>query len=118
MRISTKGARPSRHSPDVNALLSVMLLLAGLAATDHPADRMAIAKTLATHNFDRGGGGLWSEVTRPTIAIDSVRFQGPDTALVHGSLNQYGSAIIVRRIRVGVVLQKRDGQWRVTSVAP
>ena len=102
----------------MNALLSIMLVLAGLAATDSVADRIAIVKTVAAYDFDGGADRLWSEVTRPTIVIDSIRFLAPDAARVEGSMNQYGSAIVVRRLPVRVLLRKRSGQWWVTSMEP
>lgn len=114
--IATKGMAPPRHLPDVNPLLSVIVALAGLAVTDRLLDRIAIATTIAANNLDSGSGEPWSEVTRPTVVIYFIRFVPPDTALVDGAMKQYGSAIIVRRVPVRILLRKRSGQWRITSV--
>jgi hypothetical protein len=99
----------------MNVLLSVAIVVAGLASTDRVADRIAIAKTVAAHDFD-GGGGLWSEVTPAKVVIYSIGFLAPDTALLEGSLNQYGSAIAVRRQPVRIRLRKSSGEWRISSV--
>ena len=116
-QFAMKRLQPPRHSPDVNALLSIMLMLSGLAAVDLVADRIAIRKAIAANNFDGAEQGrFWSERTRPTVTVDSIRFLAPDNAIAEGRMNQYGSTIIVRRWSVRIAVRKNSGVWRVVSV--
>ena len=57
----------------------------------------------------------WSEVTRPSMIIQSVRFITPDVALVDAVNTQYGSVILRRRIPVLLVMRK-DREWRIASL--
>ena len=58
----------------------------------------------------------WSEVTRPKIALQSIRFITPDVALVDAANSQYGSAILVRRVPLLMVMKRETSGWRVASL--
>lgn len=58
----------------------------------------------------------WSELTRPKIALQSIRFITPDVALVDAANSQYGSTILVRRVPLLMVMKRESSGWRVASL--
>lgn len=59
---------------------------------------------------------LWSEVTKPKIALQSIRFVTPDVALVDAANIQYGSTILVRRVPLLIVVKREASGWRIASL--
>ncbi|HEV2448218.1 MAG TPA: hypothetical protein VGS58_19940, partial [Candidatus Sulfopaludibacter sp.] len=57
-----------------------------------------------------------SEVTAPHLAIQSLRFVTPDVALVNAAGTQFGSAIVVRRTPLLLVVKKQPAGWRIASL--
>jgi hypothetical protein len=57
----------------------------------------------------------WSEVTRPRLVIQAIRFVTPEVALVNAASTQYGSTTPVRRIPVLLVM-KKEANWRIASL--
>ena len=57
----------------------------------------------------------WSEVTRPRLVIQAIRFVTAEVALVTAANIQYGSTTPVRRIPVLLVM-KKEGNWRIASL--
>ena len=58
----------------------------------------------------------WSEMTAPHIAIHSVRFVTADVALIDGASTQFGSAIMVRRMPLFLLVKKQPEGWRIVSL--
>jgi len=58
----------------------------------------------------------WSEVTRPKIALQSIRFITYDVALVDAANSQYGSMILMRRVPLLMVMKRESSGWRVASL--
>jgi hypothetical protein len=61
-------------------------------------------------------GTPWSEVTKPRIALHSIRFITSDVALVDAANTQYGSTILVRRVPVLLIMKRETSGWRIASV--
>ena len=65
----------------------------------------------------RGWDAPWSEVTRPSIVIESVRFISGDVALVDAANTQYGSpGGLAARVPVLFVMKKEPQGWRITAL--
>ena len=58
----------------------------------------------------------WSEVTKPRIMLQSIRFVTPDVALVDAANTQFGSAILVRRVPVLLIVTREAAGWRIASL--
>ena len=61
-------------------------------------------------------GTPWSEVTKPRIALHSIRFITSDVALVDAANTQYGSTILVRQVPVLLIMKRETSGWRIASV--
>jgi hypothetical protein len=122
-------------------LLIATLAFGHLALADEAADRTAINTLVASLNdrtashdqlytSDSGDSRMqlerltgtrsepmsapMSEVTRPFIALNAVRFITPDVALVDAAGAQYGS-LYMRRVPVLLILRKSQA-WQVAFV--
>jgi hypothetical protein len=118
-------------------LLIAALSFAQLAVADEAADRAAIDKLIATLNdrtashaqlytSDSGDSQLrleqisdarrepMSELTRPFLVLNAVRFVTPEVALVDATSAQYGS-LYARRLPVLLIL-RRSGDWQIAVV--
>jgi hypothetical protein len=125
----------------MRTLIAILLLCAGLAFADTPADRTAIEQvinSLSTANpvsvlftadadsqLDRltqqPADEIWSEVFHPTnrrphLAIQSIRFLTPEVALVDAASIQIGSITLMRRVPVWLVMKKEGAGWKIASL--
>ena len=60
-------------------------------------------------------GGVWSEVTRPSLLVDRIKFVTPDVALVNGANVQAGS-LTMRRIAFVLIARREAGGWKISSL--
>jgi hypothetical protein len=60
--------------------------------------------------------GPWSEVTKPHIRVQAIRFITDDVALVDAVNAQYGSTMLVRRVPLLLVLKRQGKEWRIASL--
>lgn len=120
-----------------------LLILPAFASADEQADRIAIERLLdALSDYQPAAGQEhvsalftadadndlsrlaeldpaeppWSEVTKPRVALHSLRFITSDVALVDASNTQYGSIVVKRRIPLLLVLKKEARGWRIASL--
>ena len=112
----------------------VVILFAHLAWADDAGERAAIANVITSLNnqsspisdlftsdvpdIDRAflSEEPWSEVTRPQIAIRSIRFLTAITALVEAENVQYGSLVMKRRESMLLLVRKYGSRWRIACV--
>ena len=57
-----------------------------------------------------------SEVTAPSLVIQSIRFVTQDVALIDAANTQYGSVILQTRIPVLLVMRREGIDWRIVSL--
>lgn len=128
----------------MRALLPIGLLCAGLAfaaVPDTTADRTAIEHVIASLSTAKpvsvlftadadsqldlltpppADEKIWSEVFHlktPYIVVQSIRFLTPEIALVDAAgTTQFGSATIMRRVPVWLVMKKEGADWKIASL--
>ena len=57
----------------------------------------------------------WSERTAPMLQEEEIRMVGASTALVDARLVQYGTTLGKSAVRVVLLLEKEEDQWRISS---
>lgn len=57
----------------------------------------------------------WSERTAPMLRDEEIRLVAPGAALVDARLFQYGTTTGRSAIPVALVLEKEDGEWKISS---
>jgi hypothetical protein len=93
----------------------------------HLAQKKELFTIDAQNEFDRwsdldrrmapGWEAPWSEVTRPRMVIESVRFITGDVALVDAANTQFGSpGGLAARVPVLLVMEKEAQGWRITAL--
>jgi hypothetical protein len=80
----------------------------------------------AQNEFDRlsdvdrrmapGWEAPWSEVTRPRMVIESIRFITGDVAVVDAANTQYSTGGLAARVSVLLVMKKEPQGWRITAL--
>jgi hypothetical protein len=58
---------------------------------------------------------IWSEVTERMLLVDSVWLIAPDTAIVKGSVNRYGSLILKESTPLTLLVRREAGEWHYDS---
>ena len=59
---------------------------------------------------------IWSEVTPPSLEIESSRMISSEVALVDARQVQYGSVIVKRTLHTTLVLRYEDAKWRIAAM--
>ncbi|HEY7333926.1 MAG TPA: hypothetical protein VH639_03515 [Bryobacteraceae bacterium] len=120
-----------------HAIVAGIVLLAALGRADEAADRPAIDRTIESLNGANNeaairelataeayddlnrlfslNGRPWSETSRPHYTVRRIRFITPDVALLDATAAQYGSTILVRRLRILFAMRREEGKWRIAS---
>lgn len=57
----------------------------------------------------------WSERTAPLLQDEEIRIVGAATALVDAQLVQYGTTLGKSAVRVVLLLEKEEDQWKISS---
>lgn len=81
-------------------------------------DRASIERVVRARvvGFNRTGDRpIWSEVTERMLLIDSVWLIAPDTSIVQGSVNRYGSLILKESTPLRLLVRREAGEWRYDS---
>lgn len=118
----------------MTAIIGLALILAYPALADDTNERVAIvgiiaslnrqadtlSDLLAPDNIDIdpafGTEGQWPEVTRPQLAVRSIRVLSPKVAIVEADNIQYGSIILRRSQPILLLFRKYGGQWRIACM--
>ena len=92
----------------------------------HLAQKKELFTKDAQNEFDRlsevdrrmapGWDAPWSEVSRPRIVVESVRFITGDVAVVDAANTQYGTGCLAARVSVLLVMKKEPQGWRITAL--
>ena len=142
-RRRSKGIAGSRHYPHMTRAMCCLLLISAFAWADETADRSAIQTVVEALNADSGkpasslftadadsdlsrlpdldrrltpADAPWSEVTKPHITLQKIRFVTPEVALVDAANTQFGSTILVRRVPMLLVMRREAEGWRIASL--